>query len=515
MTRKLVFLFVGVSSLALLAGGAIADDASLPQRYYSVRHDTSPPLRDILVRAAPSHERQLIQNRPGLVLPMTSPGPDRVVQTTEGPNVNASIILNFDGQGANGFAPPDTNGAIGATQYIQWVNVVYNIYNKANGAKLAGPFNGNNFWAGFGGDCQTTNSGDPMVQYDKAAGRWVVAQPDFSGTYHWCVAVSTTDDALGTYNRYAFDMGGTDFPDYPKMSVWSNAYAWTSATFTFGSFYAGPKLCVMDRAAMLNGDPAVQDCFQRPASEDRTLPSDWDGITPPPAGSPVFMLSAFSNNKLRMLKLLPDFIGTSTLTGPFDITVSAFTQLCPGTRSCIPQPAPGEGLDALSARLMYRLAYRNLGDHEALVASHTVDKGAGVAGIRWYEIRDPNGSRTVFQQGTFAVGNIDIWMPSIGMDKAGNILLLLNGSDSSTHKPSVGFTGREPGDPLGTMQKAQLVVKGTGVQTSTSNRWGDYAAVTMDPADDCTFWTTGEYIKNTGSFNWSSRIASIKFNSCN
>jgi hypothetical protein len=91
----------------------------------------------------------------------------------------------------------------------------------------------------------------------------------------------------------------------------------------------------------------------------------------------------------------------------------------------------------------------------------------------------------------------------------------LNGSDSSTHKPSLGFTGREPADPLGTMQKAQLVVKGTGVQTSTSNRWGDYAAVTMDPADDCTFWATGEWIKNTGSFNRSSRIASIKFNSCN
>lgn len=515
MTRKLAFLCVGLSSLALLtAPRANADDGPLPQRYYSVRHDTSPPLRDILVPAKPPQERRLIPNRPGLVLPVTGPEADPVVQQTEGPLVNANIIVNVDGQGASGFAPPDTNGAVGATQYIQWVNVVYNIYNKANGAKLAGPFNGNNFWAGFGGDCQSTNSGDPMVQYDKAAGRWVVAQPDFSGTYHWCVAVSTTSDALGTYNRYAFDMGGVDFPDYPKMSVWPTAYAWTSATFAFGSSYTGPKLCVMDRDAMLAGAAAVQDCFQRPSSEDRTLPSDWDGATAPPAGSPVYMLSAFTTNKLRMLKVTPNFVGSSTIAGPFDITVSSFTQLCPGTRSCVPQPAPGEGLDALSARLMYRLAYRNFGDHEALVASHTVDKGAGVAGIRWYEIRDPNGARTVFQQGTFAIGPIDIWMPSIGMDKAGNILLLLNGS-STTRNPSLGFTGREPGDPLGTMQKGKLVVAGTGVQTSTSNRWGDYAAVTIDPVDDCTFWTTGEYIKTTGSFRWSSRIASMKFTSCN
>jgi len=150
-----------------------------------------------------------------------------------------------------------------------------------------------------------------------------------------------------------------------------------------------------------------------------------------------------------------------------------------------------------------------------VVASHTVDKGAGVAGARWYEIRGLGGSPSVFQQGTLSLGNTHIWMPSIGQDKNGDILLLVNGSNATTRKPSLGFTGRVPSDPLNTMQSPKLIFNGTGVQTSTANRWGDYASVTIDPADDCTFLVSGEYYEVTGSFAWTTRIATIKFNSCN
>jgi hypothetical protein len=164
---------------------------------------------------------------------------------------------------------------------------------------------------------------------------------------------------------------------------------------------------------------------------------------------------------------------------------------------------------------MNRLPYRNFGTHETLVASHTVDKGGSVAAVRWYEIRGLSGAPSVFQQGTLSVNNIHMWMPSIGQDKNGDILLLVNGSNATTRKPSLGFTGREPSDPLGTMQSPQLIVNGTGVQTNTANRWGDYASVSIDPADDCTFLATGEYYEVTGSFAWTTRIATIKFNACN
>jgi hypothetical protein len=212
-----------------------------------------------------------------------------------------------------------------------------------------------------------------------------------------------------------------------------------------------------------------------------------------------------------------DFItpGLSTFTGPKNITVASYTTLCPNTRACVPQPSPGEKVDGLSDRLMNRLPYRNFGDHETLVASHTVDIGGSVAGARWYEIRNPAGAPTVFQQGTVSVNNHYIWMPSIGQDKNGDILLLINGSNATTRKPSLGFTGREPADPLNTMQSPQLIINGTGVQQNTANRWGDYASVSIDPADDCTFLATGEYIETNGSFNWTTRIATIKFNTCN
>ena len=58
------------------------------------------------------------------------------------------------------------------------------------------------------------------------------------------------------------------------------------------------------------------------------------------------------------------------------------------------------------------------------------------------------------------------------------------------------------------------MVGGTGSQTGTLTRWGDYSSMTVDPADDCTFWYTQEYIKTNGTFNWSTRIANFKFPTC-
>jgi hypothetical protein len=162
----------------------------------------------------------------------------------------------------------------------------------------------------------------------------------------------------------------------------------------------------------------------------------------------------------------------------------------------------------LGDRLMYRLAYRKFADaHEALVVSHSI-----TSGYRWYEIRDPNGSPTVFQQGTFAPDASTRWMGSIAMDQNGNIGMGYT-VGSTTVFPSVFFTGRVPGDPLGTMETEQLIVNGSGSQTSPT-RWGDYSAMTVDPADDCTFWYTQEYSKTTGSFSWNTRIANFKFSGC-
>ena len=118
----------------------------------------------------------------------------------------------------------------------------------------------------------------------------------------------------------------------------------------------------------------------------------------------------------------------------------------------------------------------------------------------------------VFQQSTVATAAFSLWMGSIAMDKSGDMALGVSASSSSLF-PSIAYTGRVPTDPLGTVSLGVAIVLGTGSQTGIS-RWGDYSSMSVDPADDCTFWYANEYLSNTGSFNWRTRIASFKFNSC-
>ncbi len=162
---------------------------------------------------------------------------------------------------------------------------------------------------------------------------------------------------------------------------------------------------------------------------------------------------------------------------------------------------------------MFRLAYRNFGDHESLVVNHTIKNSAALAGARWYEIRSPRSSPFVFQQGTVVDSSTSFWMGSIAMDKVGNVALGFSAASLNVF-PSVFVAGRAASDPVGVMSGPLVIVNGTGVQEKSFNRWGDYSAMSVDPTDDCTFWYTQEYYKTTGSFNWTTRMASFKFDSC-
>jgi hypothetical protein len=178
----------------------------------------------------------------------------------------------------------------------------------------------------------------------------------------------------------------------------------------------------------------------------------------------------------------------------------------------VPQPDTTQMLDSISVWLMFRLAYRNFGDHESLVLNHTVQRSGGGGGVRWYEIQDPNGSPFVYQQGTFAPDSNFRWMGSIAMDQAGNIALGYSLA-SPTIYPSVAITGRQATDPLGLLGAELVLVDGTGSQNGTSTRWGDYSTMSVDPVDDCTFFYTSEYHKTSGR-PWSTLIAAFKFDNC-
>ena len=421
--------------------------------------------------------------------------------------------LNFAGigDGKYGFvptkAPPDANLAVGATQIVQAVNGAYAVFDKNTGALVQGPIPGNSPWAGFGGGCQNNDDGQPIVKYDQLANRWVLSERAVSTQpFLECLAVSVTSDATGAYFRYAFPQPYAF--KAPKLGVWPDAYYLTLNSFQ-GKKLVGARVCALDRSNMLVGRPAGQVCFQEGSDVNSILPADLEGTPPPPSGSPNFLFNLGSNS-LNEWKFHVDFTtpALSTLTGPLNIAVAPFTPACGG--ACIPQAGTAQGLDSHGNRLMYGVEYRNFGDHESLVVNHSVVVGTSV-GIRWYEIRSPNGTPTIFQQGTFAPDGNDRWMGSMAMDQNGDIALGYSVSSTAMH-PAVRYTGRIPSDPPGTMEAENTVINGGGSQITEG--WGDYSGMTVDPVDDCTFFYTSEYLKTSGKLNWQTRIVSFRFPGC-
>ncbi len=490
--------------------------------YNEIKHDVSLPLRDmaktVSVQKGLPHE---IENHLGKAVIKDFGKTDAAsIDNLTLPAVGTTDLLNFDGQAADGVAPPDTNGAVGATQYVQWVNLEYNVYDKTTGTLILGPVQGNAFWSGFGGTCQSSNAGDPIILYDKVAQRWFAAQNVFSSPYQICIAVSTSSDATGSYNRYQFAVTPSNaFPDYPKWGVWPDAYYLSFNVFTNGVTQNGIQACAADRNAMLAGGAATIQCFNTSNSYFSLMPSDQDGLTLPPTGSPNYYVSLGGDTThLNLWQFHVDFVvpTNSTFTGPTAVRVPVYTLICQTTRSCIPQPTGGEKLDQLGGRVQYRFAYRNFGTYESLLISDTVKPGGtstAISAVRWTEIRNPLVKPIAYQAGTIQDASTSYWMSGIAQDKFGDMALGFSAS-STTVNPSVYYTGRTPSMPKGKMGAPTLVIAGTGVQKSTSDRWGDYSAMQVDPTDDCTFWYTQEYIKTTGSFKWSTRVNSFKFPGC-
>ncbi len=449
---------------------------------------------------------------------------DPSIQMSEGIIETDAPILNFDGiNNLQGVYPPDTNGDVGPNHYVQSVNSSFAIWNKS-GSLLFGPADLSILWADIPGPWVGTNDGDPIILYDQLADRWLITQfslPNFpNGPFYELIAVSTTGDPTGSYYRYIYSF--TNMPDYPKFGVWPDGYYMSVNYFTSGSLgYAGAGASIFERDSMLLGRPArlINFVFTSANPEYSLLPGDADGNILPPAGSPNYFFmhmdgTRYGGSDRLMYRsctvnwLIP---GNSVMSAQVNLNVNAFDEnMCSYSRNCIPQLNTTRRLDAMSDRLMHRIQYRNFGTYQTIVACHTVDVGSDRAGIRWYELRNTGSGWTVYQQGTYSPGTLHRWMGSIAMDGNGNIALGYSVS-SSTMYPSIWYTGRSFSDPLGTMTIAeQVIINGTGNQTGTASRWGDYSMMSIDPIDDATFWYTNEYIQTSGIANWRTRIASFQ-----
>lgn len=506
-----------------------------PEATKAAKFDISPPLRTMIEVAPPDKKPRKAEDDIGPPGPVANfrHSPDPVIQRTTNllgvfDGMMPGTLVNFEGisnpTACNGCSPPDPNGDIGPNHYVQMVNLKFQIFDRA-GNSLFGPVNTNTLWAGFGGRCETGNAGDPIVLYDQFADRWLLSQfsPNSSPFFN-CVAISTSPDPTGTYYRYAFS--APSFPDYPKYGIGRDAYYInTNEGGTTGNY-------ALDRNAMLAGSPTATairiGISQNPFG---LLPVDIDGNTLPPAGHPHHFIGTRDTDAggnmdaVLLYKFTPNFTtpASSTFTGPTVLPAASFDSIFPCTpssRACIPQPGTTAKIDTLSYRQRptFRATYRNFGTHESILATQSVEATTAMAGMRWYEVRDPNGTPTIHQQGTYAPGATDgihRWMGAIASDRQGNIALGYSVSAASTVFPGIRYTGRLATDPLGTMPQGEgIIIDGGGSQTSTGSRWGDYSSMNIDPVDDCTFWYTTQYYATTSTSNWRTRIASFKFPSC-
>lgn len=434
----------------------------------------------------------------------------------------SSPLVNFAGM-TSGAQPPDTTGDVSADHFIQVVNgggTRFTVYRKSDGAVLAGPLTISSLGTG---NC-ATGRGDGIVVYDSFAGRWFLSQIGNGGN-RLCLFVSKTGDPIAG-GWWAYQFTTPQFPDYPKYAVWRDAYVATT-----NESASGAVVYALDRNQMLAGLAATMQRFAVPGLDGFSFqvftPADADGNAPPPGAPAYFLRHRDDENHtpgtadptrdfVELFTLSIDFAtpANSLFSGPTSIPVAEFDSSFCGSDgaalSCIPQTT-GASLDALREPIMNRVQYRNFDDHETLVGNFVTDvDGADRAGIRWFELRKTGaGAWSLFQEGTYSPDATRRWIGSIAMDKLGNIALGHSASSASV-SPSSRYAGRLAGDPPGTLPQGENSIQ-AGTGTNPSNRWGDYAAMTVDPGDDCTFWFTTEHTVGSGT---ATRIAAFKFDGC-
>jgi hypothetical protein len=564
----LVVAAVGLALMAVSPRAAAQPTARsqplTPKFSTAVAFDVSPPLRSLPRVARP------LTFPPDTLLEVREQGPegpkahrvkphsaDRALQlfspttpTIPAPLLTFEGLSNVDNFNIFGFRvnPPDPNGEAGPNNYVEIINLVFAVYDKA-GSLLVGPIDTGSLWAGFPIEDCTDPSGDPVVVYDQLEDRWLLSQfttrgmnPDgtFNGLpFYDCVAISQTGDPTGAYFRYAFitSVAGSEstfFPDYPKYGVWKKSYLLTTRDFGSEGEY-GISVYALEKNKMIDGNPNARavhffldsDVVDLNLIGDGLLPADLDGTRQPKEDAPVPIVGTQDDNAsygatfdaLNIWELSVKWkanpeasiiLNTQLPVASFDsifpcgVVPSQFPGQ-PTGRDCLPQPGITDGgqfLDILSYRQRptFRLAYRNFGTYESLVTNQSVEALPGVAGARWYEIRRTGGSYSLYQQGTYAPNDgVHRWMGSIAQDKNGNMALGYSVVNGTTVFPGIRYTGRLSGDPLGQMTLGEgTIIDGAGVQTTLNSRWGDYTDMNVDPTDDCTFWYVNEYYQVSG-----------------
>ena len=449
-----------------------------------------------------------------------------VEQRAQGNRPAIKSRASFDGLGY-GFGNEGRGGidlslAVGPHHIFEILNGNMAVFDK-NGKLLYGPVPNNTVFSGFGVRCSVSNNSDSVVRYDQLADRWLIVVPVFQSPYAMCYAVSATPDPLGKYYRYEFER--PLFPDYPRPAVWPDGYYNPTSTSDnlLPEVITQKHECIADRNHMLKGLPATEQCVVIDGGVFM-LNSDVDGKRPPPQGAPNIMMSTggtqllkvYGDNGIYFYKVHVDWTDPSktAISAPQKIAVAPYHYLCDGQlSSCVPQPGTERRLDSQGDKLIQRLAYRNFGDHEAILAEHSVATSGQAGGVRWYEFRlnkqrDPE----LYQQSTYAPDASYRWLGSMAMDRRGDVGIGYS-FGSATSFSGQRFAARLAKDPKGILSFHESVLADGAAAQTSSLRWEDYTNIIVDPADDCTFWFVGNYLKTNASSS-STRIGSFVVPGC-
>jgi hypothetical protein len=465
---------------------------------------------------------------------------DGALQTapaTSTASTGASSFAGLDYASWGAGWPPDPNGDVGPNHYIQTVNTSIGIWGKDGTPQAAFTFNSLFSQAATGTPCDNSNQGDPVALYDPFGNRYIISDFAWAGTqystgpFYQCMAVSKSENPADGWYFYAWKVEtGASLPDYPKLGVWPDGIYMSANVFASsgsGSFQ-NVQVWAFNRTQMEAGDLNAQAVtFALPRTVGGVtvfslLPSNARSVTgAPPAGSPNYFASIYGSYAIRTWKFHVDWTtpANSTFSGPANTAISTFN-VGPGT---VPEK-DGNNIDTLSYRLMMQNQYTNLNGRESLWLTHTVGNGSSVAQVRWYELPVTGGAiGSVRQQSTWAPDLLNRFMPSLAVDKKGDMALGYSVSDASMY-PALRYSGRLATDPLNQLTQAeQTLVQGLGFQCCTfsdgtlNTRWGDYSAMTIDP-DGCTFWYTGEYYDahptTKAGDDWLTRIGSFQLPGC-
>jgi hypothetical protein len=493
-----------------------------------VHHDLSKPLIGLVPLMPPRHKVHTaptpFDNRAGAAADKDNQQPDLVNGATGAATTlsvfNVSGVGNYFNGPDGGFTPAttpsDAIGAVGTTQYLQWVDDSFAVFSKSTGNAQYGPAAGNTIWSGFGGPCEANNDGQPTVNFDRMAGRWVVSQhaAPAGGPYYQCVAVSTTADATGTWNRYSFQISDVNAGWEnlnAKLGVWPDGY-YMGFDMYGGTTFEGTKFCALNRAKMLLGQTAGIQCIQLGQEYYSPIISDLDGATPPPSGAPAY----FAADDLGFYAL--DFFKFHVNWTDSQDTTLSLAILLPEPpygiscgSPCILQPNSTSALNPHGSHVLGRMPYRNFGSYQSLLA---VENTETVTTPIFYEARvTSTGDLYMYQEGELQIPNSPAWRfnPSIAEDRAGNIAVAYNAS-STNLPPSQFVSSRAPGDPVNTLGNETLLNPGNGSQTTPE--WDQRASLTLDPIDDCTFYYTQQYQPMDGTENWSTQIEAFTLAGC-